>query len=145
MNLSFGAATAVYRSLAIAPKDRVLHHAAAWSMPMSTDFAGPPPPRSSLGAWLLSQVQELAASVAALVVGQTEQQRNNDALEATIRSLKADVERARKVQNAQGIEIESIKTNLSKVKKQIHGLKISRGHYKAKAEKIIDSIERRLN
>jgi len=112
---------------------------------MPTTFTGHPPPSSSLGAWLLKQVQELVNSVAGLVAGQAEQGQDVKALKKTVAALKANAERSRKVQDMQGLEIESIKLNLAAAKKQINGLKISRGHYKAKAEKVIDTIEQRLN
>jgi len=112
---------------------------------MSADYAGAPPPASTLGAWLLKQVQDLAETVRDLVTSQAEGGEKTKELIESVNSLKAAIERSSKIQDAQGIELAEIKLRLGQANKQLNGLRISRGKHKAKAQKLVTQMEARLN
>lgn len=93
-----------------------------------------PEPNSSLGERLLTGVRNLWARVIA---------------------LESVGHRTEKVVAHQGIEIEEIKAEVADLRRQIHGLKTSRGRMRAKnrrlggqieeAERILSQAERRIH
>lgn len=93
-----------------------------------------PEPNSSLGDRLLAAVRNLWTRVEAIETASG---------------------RTKKVVDQQGREIEQIKLEFKKLKSEIRGLKISRGHAKAKnsriskqlaeADRLMPQIEKRLN
>lgn len=71
-----------------------------------------------------------------------------DRLLESVRSLWAKLNKMEKVTDHHGKEIEEIKKTIIELKKEIHGLKISRGRARAKAERAeqeLQEIETRLN
>ena len=112
---------------------------------MSADYAGVPPPASSLGAFLLKQVQELVDAVRGLVNKEDERDRKMRELIELTGSMKAESERISTIQDAQGIELIEMRSKLNLAQKQLNGLKISRGKHKAKVQRILDQMEVRLN
>jgi phosphatidate phosphatase PAH1 len=112
---------------------------------MSATYAGPPPPASSLGAWLLKKVEEVGELIGSLVVGQSEQKAAVDQLRETVSALKRAAEKSAKVQNVQATELEQIKAQVRETQKQLNGLKISRGRHKAKAQRLLSEMDRSLH
>src|SRR5882762_2727919 len=98
---------------------------------MSETYAGPPPPFSSLGAWLLNKVEELAESIRGLVDSRSEDTAKVNELVAIVTELRSAVERSAKIQDIQAIELEQIKAVTRKTQKQLNGIKVSRGKHKA--------------
>src|SRR5690242_18286345 len=90
--------------------NRVSH--SPWERSMSTTYVGAPPPASSLGAWLLRKVEELADLVGSLVVGQSAQKAAIDQLNTAVAELKKAAEKSAKVQSAHGQELEEVKSEL---------------------------------
>jgi|HubBroStandDraft_6_1064221.scaffolds.fasta_scaffold252402_2 hypothetical protein len=112
---------------------------------MSATYAGPPPPRSSLGTWLLEQARDLWVTVSALKTDVDADRLARRSLEKTVTRLVAETERLSKVQVAQALEFEQVKQLASQAQTELGGLKISRGIYKSKAQKLLQDMENRLN
>jgi len=71
-----------------------------------------------------------------------------DRLLEGVRNLWQRVNALGKISDHHGHEIETIKRELSSLKSQVHGLKVSRGKARAKAERAwqeLEQLERRLN
>lgn len=74
---------------------------------------------------------------------------------AGVRNLWGETNRLSKVSNQQGSDIEDLKKRMSRLEKEVHGLKISRGKavaknsrlqaYLAEASDKLDDINRKLN
>jgi len=111
---------------------------------MPEAYAGPPPPASLLGAWLLNKVQELAEHLGALMVSRSADTAKMNELSETVAKLRKAIERSAKIQDLQALEIEQIKAEVQVTRKQLNGVRISRGQYRAKAEKLLEQIEQKL-
>jgi uncharacterized protein YpiB (UPF0302 family) len=59
--------------------------------------------------------------------------------------LLAEATRSAKVLESQGVELEEVKQLAKQTQKQLNGVKISRGIHKARAEKLLQDLENRLN
>lgn len=62
-----------------------------------------------------------------------------------VNQLVAEAERSRKVQTAQGAELEQVRRVAEQTRRQLNGAKISLGIHKAKAQKLLREMEQRLN
>jgi hypothetical protein len=111
----------------------------------SPNYRSAPPPKSSLGAWLLEQAHDLRGAITALTSGAAGDRAEIDKLKVLVDQLLAEAERSTKVQAAQGVELEHVKRLAKQTHRQLNGMKISRGMHKAKAQKLLQDMENQLN
>jgi hypothetical protein len=104
-----------------------------------------PPPKPGLGIWLLKQACELREAINALtkdVMGDREETKR---LGKAVDDLIVQAEQSAKVQATTAIELVKIKLAAAETQRQLTGLKIAKGIFKAKAQKILKGMEGRLN
>ena len=111
----------------------------------SDDYQGAPPPKSSLGAWLLRQASDLRTVIDNLTTDAAGDHAEIVKLQGLVDQLLEEAERSKKVQAAQVAELEQVKELTSQTAKRLNHVKISRGMHKAKAQKLLHDIEHRLN
>jgi hypothetical protein len=104
-----------------------------------------PPPKSSLGAWLLKQAYDVRAAISALTNNAAVDGEEIEKLRVLVDQLLAEAERSAKVQAAQGVELEQVRRVTEETQRQLNGVKISRGLHKAKAQKLLQDMQHRLN
>ena len=109
------------------------------------EYQGAPPPKSSLGAWLLKQVRELRTTINALTNDAVVDRGEIKSLKDLVNQLLAEAERSAKVQAAQGVELEQVRRVAQQTQRQLNSVKISRGMHKAKAQKLLQDMEHQLN
>jgi hypothetical protein len=66
-------------------------------------------------------------------------------LKLLVNQMVADAGRSAKVQASQGAELEQVRQLAEQTQRQLSGVKISRGVHKAKAQKLLQDMKRRLN
>jgi hypothetical protein len=66
-------------------------------------------------------------------------------LQGLVDQLLAEAERSTKVQAAQAVELEQVRQLAKRTQQQLSGAKISRGIHKARAQKLLNAMEHRLN
>ena len=109
------------------------------------DYQGVPPPKSSLGAWLLKQAHELREAIEALTSAAATDRSDTEKLKLLVNQLLVEAERSAKVQAAQGAELEQVRQLAEQTQRELTRAKISRGIHKAKAQKLVQDIQHRLN
>ena len=112
---------------------------------MPDPYQGAPPPKSSLGAWLLRQAHAVQNAIASLTKDVASDRAEILKLQVLVDQLLAETERSVKVSAAQALELEQIKQLAQQTQRQLSGVKISRGIHKARAEKLLHDMEHRLN
>ena len=112
---------------------------------MPNAYQGPPPPKSSLGAWLLTQAHAVQNAIDSLTKDVASDRTEIAKLQALVDQLLAEAERSVKVSAAQALELEQIKQLAQQTQRQLSVVKISRGIHKAKAQKLLHDMEHRLN
>jgi hypothetical protein len=112
---------------------------------VSSKYQGAPPPRSSLGAWLLEQANGFRTTINALTSDTANDHAEIEKLKGLVDRLLSEAERSTKVEAAQAAELEQVKQLAKQTQRQLSGLKISRGVHKAKAQKLLQDLESRLN
>src|SRR5689334_13701260 len=113
--------------------------------PASPRYEGASPPKSSLGAWLLKQARDVREVITTLTTDAAADRGETAKLRETVERLLAEAKRSEKVQAAQGVELEQVKQAVKQTQRQLAGLKISRGIHKARAQKVLQDMEDRLN
>lgn len=108
-------------------------------------YMGPRPPASSLGAWLLTQVRDLKGAIAALSNQARSDRDQVTELRPTVDRLIAKVEGLAKVQAIRDVELEQLKLIVDQTQRQLSGLKISKGMHRARVQRLLQDMERRLN
>jgi len=111
----------------------------------SPDYQGAPPPKSSLGAWLLKQARDLRTTIDSLTRDAASDHGEIVKLQGLVDQLLAEAERSTKVQAAQAVELEQVRQLAKRTQQQLSGVKISRGIHKARAQKLLNDMEHRLN
>lgn len=111
----------------------------------SLDYQGAPPPKSSLGARLLKQAHDLRAAIGALTSGAAADHGEIEKLKLLVNQLLAEAGRSAKVQASQGAELEQFRQLAEQTQRQLSGVKISRGIHKAKAQRLLQDMQHRLN
>jgi hypothetical protein len=111
----------------------------------TSDYEGAPPPKSSLGSWLLKQARDLRAAIESLAGDVAADHDEVDKLRGLVDQLLAEAERSAKVQAVQAVELEQVKQLAKQTRQQLNGVKISRGIHKARAQKLVRDMEHRLN
>src|SRR5262245_36650101 len=96
------------------------------------DYQGVPPPKSSLGAWLLRQAHDLRAAINALTGDADADRSEINKLKFLVDQLLAETKRSAKVQAAQGVELERVRGVAEETQRQLNGVKIFRGMHQAK-------------
>jgi hypothetical protein len=109
------------------------------------DYQGAPPPKSSLGVWLLKQARELRTAIESLTTDAAIDHAEIVELRGIVDQLLAETERSAKVQAAQAVELVQVRQLAKQTQQQLSGVKISRGIHKARAEKLLHDMEGRLN
>ncbi len=109
------------------------------------DYQGAPPPKSSLGAWLLRQAHAVQSAIDSLTRDAASDHADIVKLQRLLDQLLAEAERSRKVQTAQTVELEQIRQLAKQTQRQLSGVKISRGIHKSRAQKLLQDMEHRLN
>jgi hypothetical protein len=84
-------------------------------------------------------------AIGALTTETAADRSETERLRETVERLLAAAERSEKIQAAQGVELEQVKQAVKQTQRQLAGLKISRGIHKARAEKVLEGMEDRLN
>ena len=111
----------------------------------SNEYEGPPVAESSLGAWLVEQARDLRAAINGLTNDAASDRAGIEKLKVLIDHLFVEAERSAKVQAAQGAELEQVKRVAERTQRQLSSVKISRGIHKAKAQKLLQEMQHRLN
>jgi hypothetical protein len=109
------------------------------------DHKGPPPPKSSLGAWLLREARDLRAAILGLTDDAASDNNEIVKLQGLVDRLIAEATRSFKVLESQGVELEQVKQRAKQTQKQLSGVKISRGIHKARSQKLLQDFENQLN
>jgi hypothetical protein len=112
---------------------------------VSSNYQGATPPRRSLGAWLLEQANGFRAAIDALTRDTANDHAEIEKLNGLVDQLLSEAKRSAKVEAAQAAELEQVKQLAKQTQRQLSGLKISRGVHKAKAQKLLEDLENRLN
>jgi hypothetical protein len=66
-------------------------------------------------------------------------------LQRLVDQLRAEAERSAKVQVIQTVELEQVRQLVKQTQQRLSGVRISRGIHKARAEKLLQDLEDRLN
>src|SRR5271169_3297910 len=111
----------------------------------SPDYQGAPPAKSSLGACLLNQARDLRTTIDSLTRDAASDHGEIVKLQGLVDQLLAEAERSTKVQAAQAVELEQVRQLAKRTQQQLSGVKISRGIHKARAQKLLNDMEHRLN
>jgi hypothetical protein len=109
------------------------------------DYQGVPPPKSSLGSWLLKQAHDIRAAINSLTNDAAVDRDEVKKLTVLVNQLLAEAERFATVLAAQGVELEQVRRVAEQTPRQLSGVKISRGIHKAKAQKLLQDMQHRLN
>lgn len=112
---------------------------------VASDYQAAPPPKGSLGAWLLKQAQDVRAAIEALISGADAASSEIDKLNLLVDQLLAEAERSAKVQAVQGAELEQVRRVAEQTQRQLSGIKISRGMHRARAQKLLHEMQHQLN
>jgi hypothetical protein len=112
---------------------------------MPDRYQGAPPPKSSLGAWLLRQAHAVQNAIDGVTKDVASDRAEIVKLQALVDQLLAEAERSVKVSAAQALELEQIKQLARQTQRQLSSVKISRGIHRARAEKLLHDMEHRLN
>jgi hypothetical protein len=98
-----------------------------------------------LGAWLLKQAREIRAAINSLTNDAAVDRDEIKNLSVLVNQLLVEAERSAKVQVAHGVELEQVRRAAEETQRQLNGVKISRGMHKAKAQKLLQDMQHRLN
>jgi hypothetical protein len=109
------------------------------------DDQGAPPPKSSLGAWLLRKAQALQSAIDGLKRNAAANHAEIIKLQRLVEQLRGEAERSAKVQVIQTVELEQVRQLVKQTQQQLSGVRISRGTHKARAEKLLQDLEDQLN
>jgi hypothetical protein len=110
-----------------------------------SDYQAAPPPKCGLGAWLVNQAFDLHKILAGVVSDTASDRAQIVELTDCVNRLTAEIERLATVQAVQSTELEHLRQLAKQTQSQLIGLKIGKGIYKAKAQKMLQDMEQRLN
>jgi hypothetical protein len=94
---------------------------------------------------LLEQANGFRAAIDALTGDTVNDHAEIEKLKGLVDRLLSEAKRSAKVEAAQAAELEQVKQLAKQTQRQLGGLKISRGVHKAKAQKLLQDLENRLN